>query len=70
MPCNPMGDPTLEKVYPEGLQPMGRTHAGEGEKHEKERNSSGLLQPHPFPISFVLHGVQGSWELEELGVKE
>ncbi|GAB0208147.1 EH domain-containing protein 4 [Grus japonensis] len=26
--CDPMGDPTLEQSAPEGLHPMGETHAG------------------------------------------
>ena len=32
----PQQIPMQEKVYPEGLQPVGRPHTGAGEKREEE----------------------------------
>jgi len=34
-----LGKPTLEQVYLEGWQPIGRSHPGEGEKCAEEREA-------------------------------
>jgi len=64
------GKPMLEQVYPQGLQPVGRTHAGAGDKCEEEgvaeRNCYGLtMAPIPHPPSTTRQG-----EVEELEMKE
>lgn len=66
----PMETTAEHMVFPEGLQPLGRTHAGAGEQCEEEeageRNCYGLIAtpiPHPpVPLS--------GEEVEESGMKD
>ena len=67
----PMDDPMLEQVYPEGLQPMDRTYAGKGEKCEEEgaaeRNCYGLtaVSHPPSTLHYLV-----TEEVKGLGMRE
>ena len=57
IPLQLLEEPVQEKACPEGLQPMGRPHAGAGEKREEEgtaeRSCYGLTTatiPHPLAL--------------------
>lgn len=66
------GEPSMEKIYLEGLQPIERSHAETGGKCEveegaAERNCYGLITTPHSPSPCV------TWtgkEVEELGMKE
>jgi len=57
----------LELAYPEGLQPMGRTHIGEGGEHEEEgvaemRRYRLITLPIPHRPALLGSGRQRNWE--------
>lgn len=62
------GEPMLEQVFPEGLQPMGRVYARAGEQREREgtaeRNHHVLTilhhPPHTLPHCYYGVGVEES----------
>ena len=62
------GEPTLEQICSEGLQPMGRTQNGEGKSVNKKEQQGGTVTNWPHPHSLCAARGVGE-DADELGVK-
>lgn len=54
------GEPTLEQVYPKGLQPVERTHAGAGGTHEEAAAERSSYRQPLFPSATAVGGRVGN----------
>lgn len=69
IPCS-SGEPIEEQVYPPGLQPVGRTHNGAGEKREEGMARGNCCRLTTIAIPHPLVLLRADREVEQPEMKD